>query len=321
MNEALLYVLKRLLILVLTMVLVSFLTYAAFSIISGDPARTMLGTEATEEQVQALQQELGLDRPFIVRYISWLLGFFSGNLGVSYSYRQPVWGLISSKLLLSMTLSLMSFILIVMVSIPLGVFSYHHTSRTRVWIRTILNQLGMAIPPFFTGIIFSWIFGVLFKLFTPGDFPGFSRSFGRSMLHLFFGAVCLGIPRIAMTVRMMRSTVIDEMNKAYVRTAISRGNDRKGVLTRHVLKNSLVSVISFLGQTLAELVCAGTVVEQVLGIPGMGRFLVTSILHRDYPVVQAIVVILAFWVVFASVLADIINQVLDPRLRISGGKA
>ncbi|MBQ2528135.1 MAG: ABC transporter permease, partial [Spirochaetales bacterium] len=101
----------------------------------------------------------------------------------------------------------------------------------------------------------------------------------------------------------------------YVRTAISRGNDRRSVLSRHVLKNSLVSVISFLGQTLAELVCAGIVVEQVLGIPGVGRFLVTSILHRDYPVVQTIVVILTFWVVFASFIADIINQVLDPRLR------
>ena len=321
MNEALLYVLKRLLMLVLTMVLVSFLTYAAFSIISGDPAQTMLGTEATDEQVEALRHEFGLDRPFLLRYISWLFGFFSGDLGESYSYRQPVWDLISSKLLISMVLSITSFILIVAISIPLGVLSYHKTSKPVVWFRTIFNQLGMAIPPFFTGIVFSWLFGVLFKLFTPGDFPVFAKSFGRSMLHIFFGAVCLSIPRIAMTVRMMRSTVIDEMNKAYVRTAISRGNDRKSVLKRHVLKNSLVSVISFLGQTLAELVCAGIVVEQVLGIPGMGRFLVTSILHRDYPVVQAIVVILAFWVVFASVLADIINQVLDPRLRISGGQA
>ncbi len=315
MKEALLYVLKRLLVLVLTMILVSFMTYAAFSLISGDPARTILGTEATEEQVVALRSELGLDRPFMVRYLSWLLGFFSGDLGVSYSYRQSVWGLVSSKLYLSLLLSLMSFVLIILVSIPVGVLSYHHTSKVRVWLNTIFNQLGMAIPPFFTGIVFSWIFGGIFKVFTPGDFKGFSEAFWPSLVHIFFGAVCLSIPRIAMSVRMMRSTVVSEMNKAYVRTAISRGNDRKSVLWRHVLKNSLVSVITFLGQTLAELVCAGIVVEQVLGIPGMGRFLVTSILHRDYPVVQAIVVILTFWVVFASFLADMINQILDPRLR------
>ncbi len=315
MNEVLLYVLKRLLILVLTMILVSFMTFGAFSLISGDPARTILGTEATEAQVRSLRHELGLDRPFMARYLSWLLGFFSGNLGVSFSYRQPVWELVGSKLMLSLSMSLLSFLMIILVAIPLGVFSYKATGKTMIWLRTIFNQLGMAIPPFFTGIVFSWIFGVLFRLFTPGDFKGFSVSFWPSFMHLFFGAVCLSIPRIAMTIRMMRSTVISEMNKAYVRTAISRGNDRRSVLSRHVLKNSLVSVISFLGQTLAELVCAGIVVEQVLGIPGVGRFLVTSILHRDYPVVQTIVVILTFWVVFASFIADIINQVLDPRLR------
>ena len=315
MNEVLLHVLKRLLILVLTMILVSFMTFGAFSLISGDPARTILGTEATEAQVRSLRHELGLDRPFMARYLFWLLGFFSGNLGVSFSYRQPVWELVGSKLMLSLSMSLLSFLMIILVAIPLGVFSYKATGKTMIWLRTIFNQLGMAIPPFFTGIVFSWIFGVLFRLFTPGDFKGFSVSFWPSFMHLFFGAVCLSIPRIAMTIRMMRSTVISEMNKAYVRTAISRGNDRRSVLSRHVLKNSLVSVISFLGQTLAELVCAGIVVEQVLGIPGVGRFLVTSILHRDYPVVQAIVVILTFWVVFASFIADIINQVLDPRLR------
>ena len=123
-----------------------------------------------------------------------------------------------------------------------------------------------------------------------------------------------------MTVRMMRSTVVGEMNKAYVRTAISRGNDRRGVLMGHVLKNSLVSVITFLGQTLAEIIGAGVVVEQVLGIPGLGRFLVLSISQRDYPVVQAIVVILAFWVVLAGTIADLLNQYIDPRLRLGGAR-
>ena len=151
------------------------------------------------------------------------------------------------------------------------------------------------------------------------DFPGLRVNFGASLRHLFFGAICLSIPRIAMTVRMLRSTVISEMNKAYVRTAISRGNDRKSVLLHHVLKNSMVSVVTFLGQTLAELVGAGIVVEQVLGIPGLGRFLVTSISHRDYPVVQAIVVILAFWVVLSGTIADLVNQAIDPRLRITAG--
>ncbi|MBQ1674407.1 MAG: ABC transporter permease, partial [Oscillospiraceae bacterium] len=139
-----------------------------------------------------------------------------------------------------------------------------------------------------------------------------------AVVHLFFAAVCLGIPRTAMTVRMMRSTVIGEMQKAYVRTAISRGNDRRAVLSRHVLKNSLTSAITFLGQTMAELIGGSVVVEQVFGIPGLGRLLVYSISTRDYPVVQTVVVILAFWVVLAGTLADLINQRIDPRLRLGG---
>ena len=312
------YLLKRIGMLLITMVLVSFLTFLAFELISGDPARNMLGTSASAAQVAALQHELGLDQPFFVRYFNWLGGFFSGNLGISYGYRQPVWDLISSKLGITLLLSMISFILITVISIPLGVFSYQWTGGPFEWIRTVFNQFCMAVPPFFTGILVSWVFGITLRVFVPGDFPDIHKDFGGALVHLFFGAVCLSIPRIAMTVRMMRSTVVGEMNKAYVRTAISRGNDRRGVLMGHVLKNSLVSVITFLGQTLAEIIGAGVVVEQVLGIPGLGRFLVLSISQRDYPVVQAIVVILAFWVVLAGTIADLLNQYIDPRLRLGG---
>ncbi len=315
------YVLKRIGMLVVTMLLVSFLTFLAFELISGDPARSMLGTNAPSYQVDALRHELGLDQPFFLRYFKWLTGFFSGDLGISYSYRQPVWDLIGSKLMITILLSLISFALIVIISIPMGIFSYQWGGGPFEWIRTSFNQLCMAIPPFFTGILLSYVFGILFRVFSPGDFPDLYEEPGAAFLHLFFGAICLSIPRIAMTTRMMRSTIVSEMNKAYVRTAISRGNDRRSVLVTHVLKNSLTSVVSFLGQTMAEILAATIVVEQVLGIPGLGRFLVLSIAQRDYPVVQAIVVILAFWVVLAGTLADLINQSIDPRLRLGGDLA
>ena len=311
------YTVKRVILLLVTMVLVSFFTFAAFGLVSGDPAQAILGTQATEARLAALRQELGLNRPFLQRYFSWLGGFFTGDLGVSYSYKQPVWGLIAPKLEITLCLCLLSFLMITVVSIPLGVASYRVTGPLGA-VRTAFNQLCMAVPPFFTGILVSWGFGIVLRLFTPGDFPGLHNRFGASLRYLFFAAVCLSIPRVAMTVRMMRSTVIDEMNKAYVRTAISRGNDRKGVLYTHVLKNSLVSAVTFLGQTMAELVAGSIVVEQVFGIPGLGRFLVASIANRDYPVVQAIVVILALWVVLAGTVADLINQTIDPRLRLGG---
>ena len=313
------YAAKRIVLLLVTMAVVSLLAFAAFSMISGNAAEIMLGTQATPESVAALEAELGLDQPLLARYIQWLGGFFTGDLGVSISYKQPVWQLIAPKVLVTLCLSLLSFLLIVAVSIPMGLHSARRSGGRLDGVRTALNQLCMAVPPFFTGILLTWLFSTTLKWFTHGRFPELGSDPAGAMKYLFFAAVSIAIPRIAMTVRMLRSTVLEEMRKDYVRTAISRGNDRGGVLYRHVLKNALVPVVTFLAQTMAEIVAGSIVVEQVFAIPGLGRMLVASISNRDYPVVQAIVVILAFWVVLAGTAADLINQRIDPRLRLGGG--
>ena len=233
------------------------------------------------------------------------------RLGVSFQYRQPVQALLGPKMLVTLCLSLVSFVLIVVVSLPLGLLS---ANGKLDGLHTFLNQFCMAVPPFFTGILISWCFGIFLRVFVPGDFPGLDRNLGRSLVYLFFAAVSIAIPRVAMTVRMLRSTVISEMNKPYVRTAIARGNDRRQVLWGHVLKNSLVQTVTFLGQTMAEIVAGSIVVEQVFSVPGLGRMLVASISSQDYPVVEAIVVILAFWVVLSGTLADLVNRCIDPRM-------
>ena len=313
------YAAKRIAMLLLTMVIVSFLAFAAFSLISGNTAEILLGTQATPERVAALERELGLDRPLLARYAGWLLGFFTGDLGTSFSYKQPVWELIAPKAAVTLCLSALSFLLIVAVSIPLGVRSARQAGGRLDGVWTALDQLCMAVPPFFTGILLSWLFSTVLRWFVHGNFPDLRADFPGALKYLFFAAVSLASPRAAMTVRMLRSTILREMRKDYVRTAISRGNDRGGVLYRHVLKNALVPVVTFLAQTMAEIVAGGIVVEQVFAIPGLGRMLVASISNRDYPVVQAIVVILAFWVVLAGTAADLINQRIDPRLRLGGG--
>lgn len=314
------YACRRVLMLLVTMVIVSLLCFAAFDAISGDPATAMLGTSATPEKVAALREQLGLNRPLLVRYAEWLGGFFTGDLGTSYSYHTPVSELIASQTAVTLCLSLLSFVLITVISIPIGLRASRYSGGLRDGLWTTGIQFLMAVPPFFTGVLLTWIFSILFHAFTHGHFPGLQTSFWGSIRYLFFAAVSIAIPRIAMTVRMLRSTIQGEMSKDYVRTAISRGNDRGRVLRRHVLKNAMVPVVTFLAQTMAEIVAASVVVEQVFAIPGLGRLLVASISNRDYPVVQAIVVILAFWVVLAGTVADLINQRLDPRLRLGGGK-
>ena len=312
------YAAKRLATLLVTMLLVSLLAFLAFELISGDPAEIMLGTQATPECLAALRAEMGLDQPLMVRCLQWLMGFFSGDLGTSYHYKQPVWELIAPKMAVTLCLSAISFLLIIVVSIPLGLLSAGRSGGRGEGLRTAVNQLCMAVPAFFTGMLLSWVFGVALKWFTAGRFPDLREDFWGAVQYLFFAAVAIAIPRIAMTVRMLRSTVNSEMGKDYVRTAISRGNDRGAVLRRHVLKNAVVPVVAFLAQTLAEILAAGVVVEQVFAIPGLGRLLVASISNRDYPVVQGGVVLLAFWVVLAGTLADLIQQRIDPRLRLGG---
>lgn len=310
------YVLRRIAALLATMLLVSLLAFVAFDLISGDAATAMLGTQATEGSLAALRAELGLDRPLLVRYGEWLAGFFTGNLGTSLSYHQPVWNILAPKTAVTLWLSLLSFLLILAASIPLGLWSAGQTGG--VAFRTGVNQLCMAAPPFFTGLLLSWIFGIVLKWFTPGQFPDMKADPIGALNYLLFAAAAIAVPRVAMTVRMLRGAIIEEMQKDYVRTAISRGNDRGGVLRRHVLKNALPPVVTFLAQTMAEIVAGSIVVEQVFSIPGLGRMLVSSISNRDYPMVQAIIVILAFWVVLAGTAADLINQRIDPRLRLDG---
>ena len=165
------YAVKRIAMLLATMVLVSLLAFVAFELISGDPASAMLGTEATPEKIAALREELGLNRPLLVRYGEWLLGFFTGNLGISYNYNQPVWELIAPKIGVTLMLSAISFILIVAISIPLGLRSARRSGGMLEWVGTALNQLCMAVPPFFTGILLSFVFSTMLRWFIHGQFP------------------------------------------------------------------------------------------------------------------------------------------------------
>ena len=306
---------KKLGMMLLTMLIVSFLAFLAFQVIPGDPTNTILGTDATPEQVEALRAQLGLDRPFFVRYFDWLFRFVQGDFGTSYSYSMPVSDMLSGKLGVTLLLAALSFTLTVLVSIPVGILSADRGG----WLDktlTVTGQITMAVPPFFTGILLTYLFGLILHWFTPGEFVAPTVDVGGSVAYLIFPATAIALPRIAMTVKMLRSGILGELNKDYVRTAHSRGNDRSAILYRHVLRNAVVPTVAFLAMTIADIVAGSVVIEQVFAIPGMGRLLFSSISNRDYPVVQAVIVLMAFWVVLINFLADMINQRLDPRLRL-----
>ncbi len=310
------FIVKKILTLIITLLIVSLLAFLAFSVIPGDPTTKILGTEATEEAKAALRAELGLDRPVFIRYIDWLFNFVRGDFGKSYNYNMSVNEMLADKLPITAALAVMSFAFTIVISIPLGLLFGGIRSKAADTASTAANQVVMSIPAFFIGIMVCYLCGNVLKIFVPGMFISYKENALEFVKYLSFAALSIAIPRSAMAVKMLKGSINSELSKNYVLTAKAKGNSRFMILSRHVFKNALVPVISFLAVSLAEIMTSAIVIEQVFTIPGIGRLLLSSISSRDFPVVLAIVVIMASWIVVINFLADLLYQAIDPRIRI-----
>lgn len=311
---------KKIITLIMTLFLVSVAAFLAFQIIPGDVVTSILGTEATPEREEQLRQELGLNLPPAERYLNWITDVLRGNLGVSYRYSKnmnemmPVAELIGDKLPVTLWLAALSLLLIVLISIPLGVFWAKSTNRILDAALGMLTQTAMAVPSFFLGILVTYFFGIVLCWFTPGGYISYREDFAGFLGYLLFPAIAIAIPKIAMTARFLRSSMLTEMRADYVRTAYSKGCTDRRVMYGHVLRNALMSVVTFLGMIIAEIVAGSIVVEQVFGLPGIGRLLISSISTRDFPVVEILILYITFVVISVYFLVDILYRVIDPRI-------
>lgn len=310
------YVGKKLGAMLVTLLLISFLVFLAFDIIPGDAAMAQLGTEATPERLEALREEMGLNKPMIERYLIWLVAFVQGDFGDSYKYNMPVADLILSKLPITVIMALISFTIMVLVSLPLGIYTAKHNGKRIDRCITVINQVLMAVPHFFLGIVITYVFGLVLKLFVPGDYVSYEKDFGAFLSYIIFPCIAIAIPKIAMSVKLLKSSCVEEAKKDYVRTAYSKGNNTSKVLYRHVLRNAMIPVVTLWGMTLADMLVGSIVIEQVFNVPGIGRILLTSISYRDYPVVQAIIVLIAVVVIVTNFCVDVIYQLIDPRISV-----
>ncbi|MCR5557882.1 MAG: ABC transporter permease [Butyrivibrio sp.] len=310
------YTIKKLFSTFMTLIVVSLCVFLAFNVLPGDPAVRMLGLEASDELIEQTREAMGLNDPLLVRYGRWFIAFLQGDFGTSYSYKVPVAGMLLNKIPITFSLGILAFILTVLISIPMGIVTAKYENGVLDRIITVFNQIIMAIPPFFSGILITFVFGMILKVFTPGGFVSYKDDFVGFIKYLIFPSFAIAFPKISMTVKMLRGNLIDEAGKDYARTAYSRGNNTNGVLYRHVLKNAMIPVITFLGMALADMVAGSIVVEQVFSIPGISRILLTSISNRDYPVVEAIIMGIAIIVIVLNLLVDIIYRLIDPRIRI-----
>jgi len=311
------YIMKKTAVFAVTVLIISLLAFLAFGVIPGDPTAKLLGTDFTPERAEALREELGLNKNIFLRYFEWLAGFVTGDLGTSYSYMLPVREVMDGKTAVTAALALMSWGMTILIAIPMGIFLSRYAGSRLDRAAVAVNQVFMSVPPFFIGILFTWLFGLVLRFFVPGDFVSFRDSFWGCLGYLFFPALAIAIPKAAMVTKLLRSSILQQMNEDYVRTAYSRGNSRWAVIRRHVLRNAVLPVITFLAMTLADIVAGSIIIEQVFAIPGIGRLLVLSIANRDFPVVQVITVGLAALVIFMNYLSDIAYQYIDPRIRLT----
>ncbi len=314
------FVIRRLITLIVTLLLVSVMAFVAFQIIPGDVVRGLLGTEATPEREAALRAELMLDEPPVTRYFHWMGGVLTGNLGTSYRYAKnmnemmPVAELIGDKLPVTLTLALLSVILIILVSIPLGVLWARTTSGFFDGFLNVITQISMAVPSFFIGVMVTYVCGILVHLFVPGGYVSYREDPAGFVGYLIFPAISIAIPKIAMTARFLRNSMLTEFKADYVRTAYSKGATKLRVMYHHVLKNAMIPVITFLGMIVAEIVAGSIVIEQVFSLPGVGRLLISSISTRDFPVVEILIMYITGVVIIVYFVIDVLYRIADPRI-------
>ncbi|WP_010095241.1 ABC transporter permease [Ornithinibacillus scapharcae] len=310
------YFIRKLVLLLVTLVLVSLITFAVFQIIPGDPIRIMLGPEADEARIETLEKQLGLDKPLHEQYGKWISGVVTGDLGDSIRFSRPVSELIADRLPVTLSLALMSVAIVIIVSIPLGIYIARRHNTLGDVIFSSLTQVGMAVPSFWLGMLLMLYLGMTFSFFSISGYIPWSESITGALGSLLLPAITIAIPQIAISFRYIRNTIIEQLQLDYVRTIRSKGIGERFVIYKHVLRNAMIPILTVFGLIFAEVVAGTIIVEQVFGLPGFGSLLITSISYRDFPLVQGIVMYITIVVVVINFLIDILYAILDPRIRL-----
>lgn len=314
------YYVKKIASLLATILLITMLAFLAFSIIPGDAALVSLGTEVTPERLEELREEMGLNDNVFVRYGRWLSGVVQGDFGMSTYYKIPVSELISSKISVSLWLAGISLGLIILIAIPLAILS---TIKPEGIISTIImtiNQVCMAVPAFFLGMLVILIFGLILNMLDVGGYVDIHEDAWGFFNYMFYPALAIAIPKSAMVVKFLRGNILNELKKDYVNTLYMTGAGKSRVLFKHVLKNALVPAITFIGVIVAEVLAGSVITEQVFQLPGLGRVLVQSVGTRDYNVLQALMLYIGTCVVVVNFIVDTLYHVVDPTIQEGGDR-
>ncbi len=290
------------------------LVFAVMSVLPGDPATIILGTQATPESIESLREELGTNRSPVIQYRDWFGSALTGDLGESVFTKQPIQPQVVDRLKITVPLAMMALTLTVLISFPLGVFAAARHRRLGDGVVSVLSQFGLAIPAFWAGLMLVTVFAVRYRWFPAGGFPGWGESFGGSLKALTLPAISLAIVQSAIITRYVRSAVLETLREEYIRTARAKGLTRSQALWRHGLRNASIPVLTVLGLQFAALLSGTVVIESVFVLPGLGKLILDAITRRDLPVVQGGALVIIGFILVINLLIDLSYRVLDPRV-------
>ena len=309
------FILRRVLQMLLILFLVSSAVFFMFKLVPGDVAAVRLGIEQTPEALAALRSQLGLDRPLIVQYLAWLGGMVRGDLGTSYVDGAPVFGIVASRFFITLELVLVITVLSALISIPVAVVAAQRKGTLVDSGIRALSMVGYSLPTYWWAILLMLLFSVALGWLPAGGYVYPNRDFGRHLLHLILPTLAMVLILVAAQVRFLRASILDIIQLDYVRTARAKGLSSRRVLYKHVLRNSLAAFITVVGLNFATLIGGMVIIEQIFTWPGLGWLIITSILNRDFPVVQGAVLFVAAIFVSVNLAVDILYAALDPRIR------
>jgi peptide/nickel transport system permease protein len=309
------YVFRRLLATLPVMVVVAVFVFLMLRITPSDPAAIIAGDNATAEQVALIRQRLGLDQPILTQFFIWAGKILTGDLGESFFFKKQVAELIADRIEPTLSLAFLTIVLAVLIAVPLGVFAaYKHGS----WLDRLVmgfSVLGFSVPVFVIGYALIYLFAIELDWFPVQGYQRIGQGAGGWLQRLILPAVTLSVIYVALIARITRTSVLEVLNEDYIRTARAKGQSELKVLVRHALANAAVPIVTVIGLGIALLIGGVVVTESVFTIPGLGRLTVDAVLARDYPTIQAVILLFSFVYVLINLMVDLAYTIFDPRIR------
>jgi peptide/nickel transport system permease protein len=317
------YTIRRLMLFLPTIILATMLVFALFWIVPGDAAYMILtggdddAGKVSLDQLDKLREELGLNRPIHIQYGVWLWDIVRGDLGTSIWYKIPVWDELESRFYVTIELAVMAIVMAMVAAVPLGVISAVKQDTWGDYSSRVFALIGIALPTFWLGILMVYGLAYIFNWLPPLGYAKIWVDPWTNLQQLFFPALCLAFHDLAFTARVTRSSMLEVMREDYMRTARAKGLKELIVVGRHALKNALLPVVTISGYQFGRLLGGVIIVESIFVVPGMGTLLIDSIIHRDFVVLQAIILLIAAVTLGINLIVDLLYGVLDPRIRYS----